>query len=70
MEEILGALGISGPVLGAVVWYVKNRIIKSEKKMEKLEEKLKITLTADEVQKMQIETLQSEVKELRRHLLK
>ena len=70
MEEILGALGISGPVLGAVVWYVKNRIIKSEKKMEKLEEKLKITLTADEVQKTQIETLQSEVKELRRHLLK
>jgi len=70
MEEVLGALGISGPVLGAVVWYVKNRIIKSEKKMEKLEEKLKITLTADEVQKTQIETLQSEVKELRRHLLK
>ena len=37
MEELLGALGISGPALGAVIWYVKTRIVKNEKKLEKIQ---------------------------------
>jgi hypothetical protein len=70
MEELLGALGISGPVLGSVIWYVKSRIVKNEKRMDRYEDKLKTTLTADEVQKMQINKLEEEVRELRKHLLK
>ena len=77
MEELLGALGISGPVLGAIVWYVKTRIVKNEKKLEKIQENLRNTLAIDEVQKMQIEnntkhisSIEQDIREIRKHLLK
>jgi len=32
MEELFGALGIGGSSIGLTLWYIKNRILKYEKK--------------------------------------
>ncbi len=68
MEELLGALGISGPALGAVVWYVKSRIVKNEKKLSQITEELKASTNDNKVQEVQIKQLREDLRDLKKKI--
>ncbi len=68
MDELLGAIGISGPSVAVVVWYVKNRIVKNEKKLSKIMEELKTSTNDNKVQEVQINQIKDENKQLREDL--
>lgn len=66
MEELLGALGISGPALGAVVWYVKGRIVKNERALAKIVEELKASTNDNKIQEVQINQLKEDLRDLKK----
>ena len=68
MEELLGAIGISGPSVAVVVWYVKSRIVKNEKKLSQIIEELKASTHDNKVQEVQINQIKEENKQLREDL--
>ena len=68
MEELLGAIGISGPSVAVVVWYVKSRIVKNEKKLSQIMEELKTSTNDNKVQEVQINQIKDENKQLREDL--
>ena len=68
MEELLGAIGISGPSVAVVVWYVKSRIVKNEKKLSQIMEELKASTNDNKVQEVQINQIKEENKQLREDL--
>ena len=68
MEELLGAIGISGPSVAVVVWYVKSRIVKNEKKLSQIMEELKASTNDNKVQEVQINQIKDENKQLREDL--
>ena len=68
MEELLGAIGISGPSVAVVIWYVKNRIVKNEKKLSQIMEELKTSTNDNKVQEVQINQIKDENKQLREDL--
>jgi cell shape-determining protein MreC len=68
MEELLGAIGISGPSVAVVVWYVKSRIVKNEKKLNKIIEELKTSTNDNKVQEVQINQIKEENRQLREDL--
>ncbi len=68
MEELLGAIGISGPSVAVVIWYVKSRIVKNEKKLSQIMEELKTSTNDNKVQEVQINQIKDENKQLREDL--
>jgi cell shape-determining protein MreC len=68
MEELLGAIGISGPSVAVVIWYVKSRIVKNEKKLSQIIEELKASTNDNKVQEVQINQIKEENKQLREDL--
>ncbi len=68
MEELLGAIGISGPSVAVVIWYVKSRIVKNEKKLSQIMEELKTSTNENKVQEVQINQIKEENKQLREDL--
>ena len=68
MEELLGAIGISGPSVAVVIWYVKSRIVKNEKKLSQIMEELKTSTNDNKVQEVQINQIKEENKQLREDL--
>jgi len=73
MDDITSATGISSAAslstIGAVVWYIKNRILKYEKSNAQVLKELREATSDNKVQSDQIARLQDEVKELRTLLL-
>ena len=66
MEELLGAIGISGPSVAVVVWYVKSRIVKNEKKLSQIMEELKASTNDNKVQEVQIQQLREDLRDLKK----
>ena len=66
MEELLGAIGISGPSVAVVVWYVKSRIVKNEKKLSQIMEELKTSTNDNKVQEVQIKQLREDLRDLKK----
>jgi hypothetical protein len=61
MEEILTGLGGGGIGVGAIIWYVKTRIIKYDKKMVEMSASLTQEKLDNQLQKEQIETLKQSI---------
>ena len=73
MDDITSATGISSAAslstIGAVVWYIKSRILKYEKSNAQVLKELREATSDNKVQSDQIARLQYEVKELRTLLM-
>jgi len=70
LEEIIGATSVSGATVAAVIWYIKSRIMKYEKKLSNLNRELKESTLDNKVQSEQIKHMKEEIKELRYILFK
>ena len=70
MEEIIGATSVSGETIEEVIWYIKSRIMKYEKKLSNLNRELKESTLDNKVQSEQIKHMKEEIKELRYILFK
>lgn len=72
MDDLTSATGISGATsgitIGAVIWYIKGRILKYEKANNKLKDELREATLDNKVQEKEIEAIKEQLREIRKHL--
>jgi len=66
MEELFGALGIGGSSVGVMLYYIKNRILKYERKIDAMEKQLQEERTENKLQKEQIKELKEDFRDLKK----
>ena len=66
MEELFGALGIGGSSVGVMLWYIKNRILKYERKIDQMEKVISEERAENKLQKEQIKELKQDLRDVKR----
>jgi len=66
MEELFGALGIGGSSIGLTLWYIKNRILKYEKKIDLMEKIISDEKSENKLQKEQIRELKEDLRDIKK----
>lgn len=66
MEELFGALGIGGSSVGVMLYYIKNRILKYERKIDAMEKQLNDERSENKLQKEQIKELKEDFRDLKK----
>lgn len=66
MEELFGALGIGGSSIGVMLWYIKNRILKYERKIDQMEKVISEERAENKLQKEQIKELKQDLRDVKR----
>jgi len=66
VEELFGALGIGGSSVGVMLWYIKNRILKYERKIDQMEKVISEERAENKLQKEQIKELKQDLRDVKR----